>query len=164
MTQMRRVLTTAILDALTAFATMVTAFEPLVVTSPLSSAAVMAEAEPRTNPVSVLPVPVPPLGTGITEKLVAGADPAPPPRTNCPAPSAAEDTQVVAPEKYGIPPLVPATLKAGVVVGLETETSPPVKDALVTVPDPAPSLPFCATAAKYVPFAGRLPVDARMQT
>ncbi len=38
----------------------VTAFEPLVVASPESSAAVKAEALPRTRPVSVLAVPVPP--------------------------------------------------------------------------------------------------------
>ena len=37
--------------------------DPLVVTSPLSSAAVMADAEPRISPVSVLAVPVPPLAT-----------------------------------------------------------------------------------------------------
>lgn len=36
---------------------------PLVVQSPLISAAVITEADPRINPVSVLPVPVPPLDT-----------------------------------------------------------------------------------------------------
>ncbi len=42
----------------------VMAFEPLVVQSPLISAAVMAEALPRMSPVSVDAVPVPPLATG----------------------------------------------------------------------------------------------------
>jgi hypothetical protein len=42
---------------------MVTTFDPLVVASPLSSAAVIADADPRTRPVSVLAVPVPPLAT-----------------------------------------------------------------------------------------------------
>ncbi len=40
------------------------AFEPLVVQSPLISVALIAEELPRTRPVSVLPVPVPPLATG----------------------------------------------------------------------------------------------------
>lgn len=44
--------------------TTATTLLPLVVASPLNSAAVMAEALPRTNPVSVLAVPVPPLATG----------------------------------------------------------------------------------------------------
>ena len=43
----------------TAFAAIVAAFEPEVVTSPDSSAAVMADALPRTMPVKVEPVPVP---------------------------------------------------------------------------------------------------------
>jgi hypothetical protein len=41
------------------------AFDPLVAQSPLSSAPVMALALPRTNPVKVLPVPVPPYATPI---------------------------------------------------------------------------------------------------
>jgi hypothetical protein len=45
--------------------TTVTAFEPLVVASTLNSAAVIADALPRTSPVSVLPVPVPPLAIEI---------------------------------------------------------------------------------------------------
>ena len=40
--------------------TTLTAFDPLVVASPESSAAVIAEELPRTRPVNVLPVPVPP--------------------------------------------------------------------------------------------------------
>lgn len=68
-------------------------------------------------------------------KLEVGDDPAPPPRTNWPDPSAAEDAHVEALLKYGIPPLVPATVNAGVVVALATDISPPVKDTLV-VPTP----------------------------
>ena len=37
-------------------------------------------------------------------------------------------------EKYGMPPLVPATVSAGVVVGLATVIMPPVKLTEVTVP------------------------------
>jgi hypothetical protein len=42
--------------------------------------------------------------------------------------------QVDALLKYGMPPLVPATVNAGVVVAVATETIPPVKLTLVTVP------------------------------
>ena len=35
-----------------------------------------------------------------------------------------------------MPPDVPATVKAGVVVGVATEIRPPVKPTLVTVPEP----------------------------
>lgn len=44
----------------------VIALLPLVVQSPLISAAVKAGELPRTSPVSVLPVPVPPFATGRT--------------------------------------------------------------------------------------------------
>jgi hypothetical protein len=54
------------------------------------------------------------------------------------AASSAEEAHVEVEEKYGIPPLVPATVKAGVVVGLATEIRPPVKPTLVTVPVPQP--------------------------
>ncbi len=37
-------------------------------------------------------------------------------------------------EKYGMPPEVPATVNAGVVVAVATETIPPVKLTEVTVP------------------------------
>jgi hypothetical protein len=37
-------------------------------------------------------------------------------------------------EKYGTPPEVPATVNAGVVVGVATDTMPPVQLTLVTVP------------------------------
>jgi hypothetical protein len=39
-----------------------------------------------------------------------------------------------------MPPEVPAIVNAGVVVGLATETIPPVHPTLVTVPDPPPPL------------------------
>jgi hypothetical protein len=43
---------------------------------------------------------------------------------------------VVALEKYGIPPDVPATVMAGVVVAVAIDNKPPVKPTLVTVPEP----------------------------
>jgi hypothetical protein len=62
--------------------------------------------------------------------VVAGAAPAPPPITSALAANAVEDAQVVPLEKYGIPPLVPATVRASVpepVTGEPvTETIPPV--------------------------------------
>ncbi len=63
-----------------------------------------------------------------------GAEPAPPPKTTWVDPRAAEVAHVEALEKYGIPPLVPATVNAGVVVGFATLIKPPVKLTLVTVP------------------------------
>ena len=113
----------------------VAALEPLVVTSPDSSAAVRGEP-PRTSPVSVLPVPVPPLLTGTVAKDAVVHAPAPPPSTKSPLGSAPLDVQVLAPLKHGIPPLVPATVKAGVLVGEATLTMPPVKLTEVTVPAP----------------------------
>ena len=80
---------------------------------------------------------------GTVEKLDVGDAPAPPPRTNCPLPRAADDAHPVALEKYGMPPEVPATVNASVplvVIGEpETLIRPPVKlaPALVTVPLPA---------------------------
>jgi hypothetical protein len=68
----------------------VSTLEPEVVASPLISDAVNAVALPRTSPVSVLPVPVPPLATGTTEKDAVGGFPAPPPRTKSPAGNCAE--------------------------------------------------------------------------
>ncbi len=50
--------------------------------------------------------------------------------------SSAELVQVLVDEKQGIPPEVPATVSAGVVVGLATEMSPPVKLTLETPPPP----------------------------
>jgi hypothetical protein len=71
-------------------------------------------------------------------ELVVGAVAAPPPSRTCPAPRSSEDAQVDALEKYGIPPEVPATVRAGVLVAVAMEINPPVKDTLVTVPEPAP--------------------------
>jgi hypothetical protein len=69
--------------------------------------------------------------------FVAGAAPAPPPRTTPPDARSAEDAHVDVLLKYGIPPEVPATVSAGVVVAVATEIKPPVKDTEVTVPVPA---------------------------
>ena len=54
----------------------VTAFDPLVVASPESSAAVIADPDPRTSPVNVDPVPVPPcpiVTTALDVSMVAVA-------------------------------------------------------------------------------------------
>jgi hypothetical protein len=67
-------------------------------------------------------------------ETVEGAAPAPPPTTRELAASAALEAQVLLAEKYTIPPLVPATVNAGVVVGVATETIPPVNPTVVTVP------------------------------
>jgi hypothetical protein len=83
-----------------------------------------APAEPVFTPRAVTtPIPV---------VVVAGAAPAPPPITNALAARAADVAQVDALEKYGTPPLVPATVSAKVplvVIGEpDTEIKPPVKD------------------------------------
>jgi hypothetical protein len=124
----------------------VNALEPEVVASPLISDAVNG-LPPRTIPTSVLPAPVPPLETGTIENEAVGAAPAPPPNTKSPAGSIAEDAHVVAVEKYGIPPEVPATVSAGVVVGVATEIKPPVNETLVTVPEPKPLMAEANTTA-----------------
>ena len=116
----------------------VSALEPDVVASPLISAAVNG-LPPRTMPVSVLPVAVPPFAMGTTENEAEGATPAPPPSTKSPAGSTAELVHVDEDVKYGIPPEVPTTVSAGVVVGVATDTIPPVNETDVTVPvGPAP--------------------------
>ena len=85
-----------------------------------------APAEPvLTDSAVTTPVPV---------VMVLGAAPAPPPTIKALAANAALDAQVVPLVKYGIPPLVPATVSAGVVVAVATEMMPPVKLTLVTVP------------------------------
>ena len=66
-----------------------------------------------------------------------GAAPAPPPSTILLAVSAPDDAQAVPLEKYGMPPLVPAIVNAGVVVGVATDTMPPVQLTDVTVPTKA---------------------------
>jgi hypothetical protein len=80
-------------------------------------------AVPLVVPVSArmpLLVPANPTVNVAPEKVscvfVAGAVPAPPPSTTPPAASNAEDAHVLALEKYTMPPLVPATVNAGVVV------------------------------------------------
>ena len=83
-----------------------------------------APEEPVFTPSAVTtPVPV---------VTVLGAAPAPPPTTKAFEAKAADVAQVLALEKYGMPPDVPATVKAKVpeVVTGEppTEISPPVKD------------------------------------
>jgi len=76
--------------------------------------------------------------------VVLGAAPAPPPITIALAANAPELAQVIPLEKYGIPPDVPATVKAkvpDVVIGEPaTEIIPPVNvwATDVTVPDPPP--------------------------
>jgi hypothetical protein len=85
-----------------------------------------APAEPTLVPSAVkTPVPV---------VVVAGALPAPPPIIKAFAINAADVAQVDAELKYGIPPEVPATVKAGVVVGVATVINPPVNPTDVTVP------------------------------
>lgn len=87
-----------------------------------------APEEPVFTPKAVTtPVPV---------VTVAGAAPAPPPTTKAFAASAADVAQVLALEKYGIPPDVPATVMAGVDVAVAIDNKPPVNPTLVTVPEP----------------------------
>ena len=83
-----------------------------------------APEEPTATPNAVVtPEPV---------VIVDGAAPAPPPTTKELAAKAAEVAHVEALEKYGMPPLVPATVKANVpdvVTGVPaTEIKPPVND------------------------------------
>jgi hypothetical protein len=65
---------------------------------------------------------------------VDGAPPAPPPSIILLLTRAALVAHVVPELKYGMPPLVPATVNAGVVVGVATEIRPPVKPTLLTDP------------------------------
>ena len=89
-----------------------------------------APAEPVLTPSAVTtPVPV---------VMVEGAMPAPPPIISAFAVNAAEVAHVVALLKYGMPPEVPATVRAGVVVAVATLIIPPVNETDVTVPEPPP--------------------------
>jgi hypothetical protein len=105
--------------------------------------------------------------------MVDGAAPAPPPTTKALAAKAAELAQVDALEKYGIPPDVPATVKAKVpvvVIGEPlTDIKPPVNvwPTEVTVPAPTgvahvPSPRQKVNAEAEVPLlrlvTGRFPV------
>ena len=123
-----------------------------------------APLEPTLTPRAVTtPVPV---------VIVDGATPAPPPTTSALAASAADVFQVVPLLKYGIPPDVPATVKARVpapVMGEPaTEINPPVKDwpTDVTVPlsgaeiviVPGPLVIVTPVPAVRVDLANVLPV------
>jgi len=104
------------------------------VTVPLDG---VPSAPPFTTNAPAVPVLTPSaVTTPVPVVVVAGVTPAPPPRTIAPAARAAEDAQVDALEKYGMPPEVPATVSAGVVVAVATVMIPPVKLTLVTVPLP----------------------------
>ena len=96
-------------------------------------------------------------------------DSAPPPKTTRFKPSTADVAQVDADVKYGMPPLVPAIMSAGVVVGVFTVTIPPVNPTEVTVPlppppDPAPALALAPLTPypRMVPWP--VPDDALMTT
>ena len=102
------------------------------VTVPLDG---VPSAPPLTTNAPTVPVFTPKaVMTPVPVVVVLGATPAPPPMTKAFAASAALDAHALALEKYGIPPLVPATVKAGVVVAVATVIMPPVKLTLVTVP------------------------------
>jgi hypothetical protein len=94
-----------------------------------------APADPILTP-NALKIPVPVV-------TVPGANPAPPPTTKELAANAADVAQVEALLKYGMPPDVPATVRASVPLDVmgepETLISPPVKlcATLVTVPTAA---------------------------
>ena len=64
-----------------------------------------------------------------------------------------------------MPPEVPATVNAGVVVGVATEIMPPVKPTLVTVPaaDQVPS-PRKYVVADGVPVTGLVKLVAELMT
>jgi hypothetical protein len=106
---------------------------------PVRLVTVPLDGVPKTPPFTTTEPAVPTLtpravNTFVPVATVDGATAAPPPTTSALAASTADVAQVVALEKYGIPPDVPATVNAGVVVGVATETTPPVKLTLVTVP------------------------------
>ena len=97
------------------------------------------KAPPLTTKAPADPTAVPSaVNTPVPVVVVLGAAPAPPPIINALAASAVELAQVLALEKYTTPPEVPATVKAGVVVGVATVIRPPVNETDVTVPDPPP--------------------------
>ena len=124
------------------------------VTVPLDG---VPSAPPFTTNAPAVPVLTPrAVTTPVPVVMVDGATPAPPPCTSAPAERAADVAQVDALEKYGIPPLVPATVNAGVVVAVATVITPPVKLTLVTVPDPL-LLKVVQSAALNAP---RLDADA----
>ena len=135
------------------------------VTVPLDG---VPKAPPLTTKAPAVPVFTPrAVTTPVPVVVVEGATPAPPPITSALAANAADDAQVDALEKYGMPPEVPATVNAGVVVELATETIPPVKLTEVTVPpepvaemliDPAPLVMVTPDPAVKVALVSVLPV------
>ena len=89
---------------------------------------------------------------------VLGATPAPPPIINAFAESGPLEAHVLADEKNGMPPDVPVIVNAGVVVGVATLSSPPVKPTLVTVPAPLMgSQPIAPLAEKTASPFGHVP-------
>ena len=122
--------------------------------APLNSTG--APADPILTP-NALKIPVPVV-------TVPGANPAPPPTTKELAARAADVAQVEALLKYGMPPDVPATVRANVPLDVMGEPatliSPPVKlcATLVTVPDAAAAqvgapAPFDVKTCPVVPAA-----------
>jgi len=103
--------------------------------------------------------------TPVPVVTVEGATPAPPPTTIAFDVKTPDVAHVDALLKYGIPPDVPATVKAGVVVAVATEMMPPVKPTLVTVPAAAqvPS-PRKYVVAEGVPDTGLVKLVAELMT
>ena len=112
---------------------------------PVRFVATPLDGVPRAPPLATNAPAVPTLApnavtTPVPVVVVAGAAPAPPPMTKAFAVNAADDAQVLAEEKYGTPPDVPATVNARVpelVTGdPATDMRPPVNvcPTLVTVP------------------------------
>jgi len=113
---------------------------PVPLTVELAESVVNAPAPPLTTNDPALPVLTPnAVTTPVPVVIVAGAEPAPPPTTKAFAARAALDAHAVPLEKYGMPPDVPAIVNAGVVVGVPTDTMPPVQPTDVTVPEPPPA-------------------------
>ena len=99
------------------------------------------KAPPLTTKAPAVPTFVPrAVITPVPVVVVLGAAPAPPPIIKAFAAKAADEAHVLALEKYGTPPDVPATVKAKVPLVVtgepDTEIKPPVKlwATLVTVP------------------------------
>tara|TARA_R110000822_G_scaffold4151_2_gene17919 strand:+ start:46 stop:576 length:531 start_codon:yes stop_codon:yes gene_type:complete len=130
------------------------------VTVPLDG---VPSAPPLTTNAPAVPVLTPSaVTTPVPVVTVAGAAPAPPPTTNEFAARAADVAQVEALLKYGMPPDVPATVRANVPLDImgepETLIMPPVNvwETLVTVPDAAAAqvgapAPFDVKTCPFVP-------------
>ena len=87
--------------------------------------------------------------------VTVGVAPAPPPKTTPLAVKAALVAQVVAELKYGMPPDVPAMVKAGVVLGVATDKMPPVNPTEVTVPVPAGRSPEASARKAGAPAVAK---------